>query len=53
MDAEITFSEAKICPECGDRIRVRYLNGEFYDIVEVDPIDDIPINPIYPIHNCK
>ena len=52
MDAEVTISEPEICSDCGDKIRARYVNGEFHDTVEVDPIDDKP-NPIHFVHQCN
>ena len=52
MDAEVTISEPEICSDCGKKIRARYVNREFYDTVEVDPIDDKP-NPIHLVHQCN
>ena len=34
MDAEVKHSAPKVCMECGDQIRMKYVNGEFYCTVE-------------------
>lgn len=53
MDAEVKHSGMKACMRCGALIRIKYVNGEFNCLVEPDPIDDIPVNPIYPLHHCE
>ena len=55
MDAEVTFSEPLNCEHsCGSEVRIRYVNGECYDIVEPDPLPGTEsLNPVHPVHGCK
>ena len=41
---------------CGGIIRIKYLNGEYRTLVEVDPIHKPTKkspNPIYELHKCE
>lgn len=54
MDAEVTFSEPVNCEHCGEKVRVRYVDGEVYSIAEPDPIPGTESkNPVYPVHQCS
>ena len=49
MDVKVKLSGLKVCMRCGSQIRIKYMGDETY-LVQPDPIDDIPINPIHELH---
>lgn len=56
MDAEVTYSEPQSCELCGEMMRIRYINGEFYHKTQVEPMfEPTPKNPnpIYQLHKCE
>ncbi|MDE0685614.1 MAG: hypothetical protein OXI63_22020 [Candidatus Poribacteria bacterium] len=54
MDAEIRHSDPINCVICGEAVRIKYVNDEYYALVQVNPIPGTEDkNPIAQSHNCK
>ena len=55
MQSEVTYSEPKFCPLCGNLIRIQYIDGKEYSLKEsnvyLEATEKSP-NPIYLNHNC-
>ena len=54
MDCKVTLSAPYPCPECNQLVRTKHYDDDEY-VVQPDPIDDIPTNPVHELHAkyCK
>ena len=48
-DVKVVISGIKACLQCGELVRLQYINDAPPVVIQAEP-DDIPINPIYELH---
>lgn len=54
MDAEVKHSDPLNCVMCDEAVRIKYVNDEYYCLVEADPIPGTEDkNPIFQSHQCE